>query len=63
MKVGKMPIYFHGNTYVKTPYGIQMDPEKVVAIRNSPAPKKVVRTFLGLSNNYRRFACKYGDTT
>ena len=37
--------------------GIQMDPDKVKAIREWEAPKTVkgVRSFLGFTNFYRRF--------
>lgn len=51
--------------HIITPFGIRMDPDKVAAIHEFPAPKKVkqVRAFLGLCNYYRRFAEKYGGTT
>jgi RNase H-like domain found in reverse transcriptase/Reverse transcriptase (RNA-dependent DNA polymerase)/Integrase zinc binding domain/Integrase core domain/Retrotransposon gag protein len=37
--------------------GIRVDPEKVVAVRNMPSPKKVVelQSFLGMVGYYRRF--------
>lgn len=51
--------------HIITPFGVQMDPEKIEAIKNFPVPKKIkqVRAFLGLCNYYRRFANKYGETT
>lgn len=51
--------------HVITTQGVRMDPDKISAIKNFPAPKKVkqVRGFLGLCNYYRRFADKYGAST
>lgn len=45
--------------------GIEMDEEKMLAIKNFPVPKKVkhLRAFLGLCNYYRRFINKYAEAT
>lgn len=45
--------------------GIKMDPNKIEAIKNFPAPKTVkqLRAFLGLLNYYRKFIQNYGELT
>lgn len=45
--------------------GIEMDEEKVEAIKLFPTPKNIkqLRAFLGLCNYYRRFVDKYGFLT
>jgi hypothetical protein len=50
--------------HVISPYGIEMDDEKMKAIKEFPVPKKIkhLRAFLGLCNYYRRFINKYGHT-
>ena len=41
--------------------GIEVDPEKTEAVREWPVPKTVtdVRSFLGFTNQYRKFISKY----
>lgn len=48
--------------HIISPEGIEMDGEKLEAIKGFPVPKRVkhLRAFLGLCNYYRRFINKYG---
>lgn len=50
--------------HIISPEGIEMDEEKVKAIKEFPVPKKIkhLRAFLGLCNYYRRFINKYSRT-
>ncbi|KAL0551792.1 hypothetical protein IC582_010881 [Cucumis melo] len=43
--------------------GIEVDPEKIQAVREWPAPSNVreMRGFLGLTGYYRRFVQNYGS--
>jgi hypothetical protein len=45
--------------------GIKMDPDKVSAILAWPIPKNIaeLRSFLGLSNHYKRFIQNYSTKT
>jgi len=48
-----------------TPEGVRMDPRKVQAILQWPAPRKVkeLQSFLGFANFYRRFIDNYSGIT
>ena len=50
--------------YKVSHHGIRMDPEKIEAIVNWPAPESVhdIQVFLGLANFYRRFIKHYSHT-
>ncbi len=59
---------FHRTTiqflgYIITPEGVQMDPNKVDAVRNWPQPTKIkeLQRFLGFANFYRRFIAHYSQ--
>ena len=56
-------IKFQGNTFSAN--GIEVDPEKVAAVVNLPAPKNVheVLVFLGMVNHMGKFADHLGDKT
>ena len=47
--------------YVVSEEGIEVDPKKTEAVQNWPVPKTVtdVRSFLGFTNQYRKFIPKY----
>ena len=47
--------------HIISQHGIQMDPEKIKAVKDFPVPKKIkqLQTFLGLSGYYRRFIKNY----
>ena len=47
--------------FIITPQGLEMDPTKVNAVRQWPAPRNVkdLQTFLGFANFYRRFIAGY----
>ena len=47
--------------YVVSEEGIEVDPKKTEAVKNWPVPKTVtdVRSFLGFTNQYRKFIPKY----
>ena len=53
---GQKNVKFLG--HVISPEGVQPDPAKIEAIKENPVPRKVkeVRAFLGLANDYRKFA-------
>lgn len=51
--------------HIVSPSGVRMDPDKIAAIKEFPAPRSVkqLRAFLGLVNYYRRFISKYSYLT
>jgi len=60
--IARKEIVFIGYTFGR--YGIRTDPTNIDKVKNFPTPKNVrdVRSFLGLSNYYRRFIKSYADT-
>ncbi|CAK1596186.1 unnamed protein product [Parnassius mnemosyne] len=50
--------------YIISTEGIKTDPDKIRAIQEFPAPKKIkqLRAFLGLCNFYRRFIPNYSES-
>ncbi|WVY99279.1 hypothetical protein V8G54_025349 [Vigna mungo] len=57
---GKKQIRYLG--HVISSQGVEMDPEKVLAVQDWPIPRsiKALRGFLGLTGYYRRFTKDYG---
>ena len=49
--------------HVITPEGLKPDPEKIMAVKEFPVPRRLkdVRSFLGLSSYYRRFIKGYAQ--
>ncbi|KAH9270988.1 hypothetical protein BASA83_006738 [Batrachochytrium salamandrivorans] len=51
--------------YIISPNGVSMDPSKISAVQDWPAPKKVreLQVFLGFTNFYRALVSGYSDIT
>ncbi|KAH6574750.1 hypothetical protein BASA60_005333 [Batrachochytrium salamandrivorans] len=51
--------------YIISPNGTSMDPSKISAVQDWPAPKKVreLQVFLGFTNFYRALVSGYSDIT
>ncbi|KAH9263209.1 hypothetical protein BASA83_013450 [Batrachochytrium salamandrivorans] len=51
--------------YIISPDGTSMDPSKISAVQDWPAPKKVreLQVFLGFTNFYRALVSGYSDIT
>ena len=64
MKPSKCEFFKKKITYLEhvvSEKGIEVDPKKTEAVRRWPVPKTVtdVRSFLGFTNQYRKFIPKY----
>jgi transposase InsO family protein len=62
----KCEFHTHRTKYlglIITPGGIEMDPEKVAAVREwlPPTTKRQLQRFLGFANFYRRFICGFSE--
>ncbi|KAH9266406.1 hypothetical protein BASA83_010650 [Batrachochytrium salamandrivorans] len=58
-------LFRHMIRYIISPNGTSMDPSKISAVQDWPAPKKVreLQVFLGFTNFYRALVSGYSDIT